>query len=310
MKRVAAAILTVCLLALAGCGRIVEPVSTPSHVYASFYPIYALSGLVLDGISGIRLSCLTQPQDGCLRSYGISDWDLYRLSYDADAVIIGGRGLESFESLLYSIGDTGPAVISAMTGLELYNDEDDTEITEDTSHLVGANPYLYMSINGAEAMTSQISDALKALYPSFADEIDDNTIKALETLSDIRTRCGEIAGDISGNSIILMNEALIYAALDYGLDVEYWYDRESGTGISGNDLIEVIKDLNECTSKIVLIEKQAPTSLTEALSDAGFTVCLLDTMTTCVSGEGGNGYERAQLMNAQALKNAINGGDN
>ena len=56
-----------------------------------------------------------------MRDYALSDWDLSVVAYDADAVVLAGRGLESFESSLYALGEDGPAVITAMTGAVLYN---------------------------------------------------------------------------------------------------------------------------------------------------------------------------------------------
>ena len=64
-----------CAAIFAGCVRIELPVPEPQTVYASFYPIYALAAGVCENVPGLTLSCLTQPQDGCLRSYELSDWD-------------------------------------------------------------------------------------------------------------------------------------------------------------------------------------------------------------------------------------------
>ena len=81
------------------------------QVCATFPPFYALTALLTDGIDGLQLSCLVQPQDGCLRDYALSDWDLYTLA-SADIIIAGGRGLESFESTLQSLGAAGPVAVS------------------------------------------------------------------------------------------------------------------------------------------------------------------------------------------------------
>ena len=69
----------------------------------------------------------------------------------ADLVVAGGRGLESFESTLQSLGASGPVVALTLYNTELYNQGrkrrggDD----EESSHLDGPNPHLYMSIDGA-----------------------------------------------------------------------------------------------------------------------------------------------------------------
>ena len=85
----------------AGCKRIVEPENKSISVYATFWPIYAMTDAAMEGIPDAELKLLVQPQDGCLRNYQLSDWDAALLSADADAIIMGGRGLESFEGLLF-----------------------------------------------------------------------------------------------------------------------------------------------------------------------------------------------------------------
>jgi len=307
MKYRLMALLVAMALLICGCAPVVEQVQEDSHIYASFYPVYALSSLVLDGVSGIRLSCLTQPQDGCLRAYELSDWDLHMLAYDGDAIIMGGSGLESFSDMLYSLGNAGPAVISATYGLNLYNgDGEDVLITEDSSHLTGENPHYYMSIYGAGLMMGNIADALCELYPEKADEIEKNAAGAAEVLTDLKARAEEICADVQGEKVILMNEAMIYPAMEYGLEVEYWFDRESGDTLYGSGLESLLEELSQCEARVILIEKQAPSELVLALEDAGYSVALIDTMSSFAMGAAGEGYISAQLANAGAIAQAYN----
>lgn len=304
MKRRLASLLLVVALLLAGCTPIAPKVEADRQVYASFYPIYALSGLVLGNVPGIRLSCLVQPQDECLRSYEISDWDLYMLAYGADAVIIGGRGLEEFESMLYSLGTSGPALVTAMYDLNLYNQSDKTEVTEDSSHLVGANPHLYMAVSGAEEIAASIADAMAELYPALANEIEAGNDSAQAKLSALYDDTQAICAGARGEKVILMNEALIYPAIEYGLEVADWYDRESGTTVYGDSLTNLLDELSGTDARVVLIEKQAPTELTDALEAAGYAVARIDVMSTYALDAGYDGYIAAQTANARAIAQA------
>lgn len=110
---------------LSACAPLVESAETQRtwQIYATFYPIYALTSLVTEDIEALETHCLVQPQDGCLRDYALSEWDLYML-LQADVVVSGGRGLESFESTLQSLGDNGPVVVFANYNYELYNQDD------------------------------------------------------------------------------------------------------------------------------------------------------------------------------------------
>lgn len=306
MKYRLMAILTLLALVLGGCIPVVEQAQEESHVYASFYPIYALSSLVLDGVSGIRLSCLSQPQDGCLRSYELSDWDLHLLAYDASAVILGGGRLESFGDMLYSLGESGPAVINATYGCNLYNDDGiDAEATEDSSHLDGDNPHYYMSMYGAGLMVENIVQGLCALYPDKAEEISANAEEAVSRISDLKSEAEGICADVRGKKVILMNEALIYPAVEYGLEVAYWYDRESGDTLYGSGLENLLEEIEGCGAEVILIEKQAPAELIKNLENAGYHVAKIDIMSSYALDADGEGYFEAQLANARAIAQAF-----
>ena len=300
------ALIVVVALVLTGCSTVVEQPDEPEQIYASFYPIYALSSLMLDGISGIRLKCLVQPQDDCLRLYDLSDWDASVLAYDADAVIIGGNGLESFESALYTFGDDGPAIITATHALTLFNQDGDSGIDGTTGHLADANPHLYMSVPGSRKMIAVISEALQELYPDLAEDIGKGMEAADSQLENLAAEMDEICADCRGGKVILMNEALIYTALDLGLTVEYRYDRESGTTLYGDSLEEAISEFNECGASVILIEKQAPEELTTALEAAGFKVALIDIMSSYSTDAGSSDYIDVQLANAKAIAEAFN----
>ncbi|MGI6239766.1 MAG: metal ABC transporter substrate-binding protein [Christensenellales bacterium] len=286
---------------LAGCAPIGQEAQDEAQIYASFYPIYALSGLVLGDVPGIRLACLAQPQDGCLRDYALSDWDMRVLAYDADAVIIGGRGLEAYEEMLYALGASGPPLIRAQYGISLYNQADETQITEESSHLVGANPHRYLSVPGAREIAAGIAEGMAELYPEKADAIAEGAARADAKLADLQNELQEICAGVAGEQVILMNETLIYPALDYGLEVAYWYDRESAHTLYGADLDNLIAELNETGARVVLIEKQAPKQLIDALDAAGYAVARIDILSTYALGAGYEGYLEAQRANARAI---------
>ena len=162
-KRGWLAALLMLALALTGCAPLVEDGPEPLTVYATFYPVYALVEPLTEGVPDLTLKCLVQPQDGCLRSYSLSDWDLYLLA-SADAVIAGGRGLESFESMLFGMGEKGPAVSALLYNLELQNSTREShDASQEDSHLTGPNPHLYMSVDGAKRIVESAAAMLQTL---------------------------------------------------------------------------------------------------------------------------------------------------
>ena len=302
MRNTILVMLIVCMLLLAGCQPLVTSEKESISIYATFFPIYTLTDALMTGVPDATLHCLVQPQDGCLRDYTISDWDAYLLA-SADVVICGGRGLESFESLLFQWGDAGPAVSAVLYNLDLYQGK--VKSDREDSHLGGPNPHIYMSVDGAKQMIEGISGALMALDPGYADRYLGNEAKAEEMLDELAIDMREAAGDIAGQSIILMNEALVYTANDLGLEIATWIERDSGEALYDEQLEACMDQLNASGARVVLLEQQAPISLVQALEDAGYAVARLDILASHREGEGFQAYIDAQLNNARAIGRAF-----
>ncbi|MDD6884645.1 MAG: zinc ABC transporter substrate-binding protein [Eubacteriales bacterium] len=274
-------------------------------VYSTFGPLYALSEMIFANVPDIEHHLLVQPQDGCLRNYVLSDWDLYQVAYNADLVIAGGRGLESFETTLESLGETGPAVAKLMYNMELYQQGDESASDAEESHLLGANPYAYMSCEAAEDMLSAIAGTMMELDPRFADLYAQNLENTLHEMDALQSETHAIAGNLSGKRVILFNEAMIYPVQEFDLEVAYWYDRESGTALYENELEDCLAALEEVDARVVLLELQAPASLVNALEEAGYVVAKLNVMTAFREDMGAEAYFSAQRDNAAALNAAF-----
>ena len=292
-------------IALAGCHPVIEQQAETISVYATFYPIYALTEAVMHDIPDAQLRLLAQPQDGCLRDYQLSDWDLSLLNAGADAVIMGGRGLESFESTLFQWGETGPAMSAVLYNLQLYNQDAGAPDGESESHLEGANPHLYMSLEGAARMVESIAAAMQTLDPRFSDLYVKNAQDTVGTLLALLARNRETLDAIRDRRVILMNEALIYIAEDYDLEVADWVDRESGEALYDDALDRCLDRLSEAEARVVLIEKQAPQAFVEAIEAAGFSVARIDVFSTHHEGEGFDVYIKRQEENALAICDAF-----
>ena len=293
--------------ALSGCGFQTQTDAPEAeeaiNVYATFYPIYALAELIVEDVPNLKLNCLAQPMDGSFRTYGLSDWDLALLAQSADAVISGGRGLESFASTLYALGETGPAVASVLYNLELATVEPVNETGED-SDSTGVNPHIYISIDGAIAIAERIAANMSVLDPEYGELYSKNLENAKNRLESLREEMHALTGDLRGRKVIVMNEALIYTAQEFDLDVELYYARESGSALYDKELEDCIAMLTSCEARVILIEKQAPEAFCKALEAAGFRLVALDVLSTRRADEGAEGYFEAQRANARALAEA------
>lgn len=307
MKRLLA-LLLIPLLLLSGCVHVAqpEPIKEPEGklIYASFYPLYALAERVVKGVPNMTVKVLVQPQDGCLREYDLSEWDIAKIAA-SDAMIVGGRGLETFESALMDQEEgEGIAAIGAMNGLTLIGQGEEVD-GELESHLQGENPWLFLSVDGAEQIMESIAGGMAGLDPGFEEMYADNLAHGEEALHKLQMDSQEILLQAKPQPVALLHEGLPYLAEDLGLNVVCQVDREPGSELYDNDLKAAIDQMNAAGAKVALIEIQAPDQLKQALKEAGFQVALIDTLSTFPIGAGFDHYLEAMKGNAQAVADAF-----
>ena len=292
-------------LILSGCAPVVDDKDIPENynIYASSLPSYMLSDLVIgENVPGMKLHLLIQPQDGCMRSYNLSDWDAY-MAMNADAVILIGNGFEAFESALMGLGENGPSVISASSSLVL----DSTGYSEnEESHLYGANPWLFLSVQGGLDLTEAIAANMIALDPDYEEIYIKNLNEAYERFEKMKNEIALLREKTDSEMpVALAHEGLGYIANDFGLNVVAQIDRESGAYPEDGELKDMLRMLSESGAQAVLIEKQAPNALLRAFEEAGYIVVLIDTLSAGTGQTGGEAYFERMLENARAVSGAI-----
>ena len=305
MRKLCAFALCLCLTAmLSGCKGAPEAEAPEEiSVYATFYPIYAIAAMITEDVPDLHLNCLVQPQDGCLRSYSLSDWDAALLR-SADAVLAGGQGLERFDTTLRLLGEEETAVSQVLYNMGLIERTAENSDADSDSHWLDANPHIYMSIDGATEIAGRVAQSMALLDPRYEELYLANLKHAEERLEALRQEIAAEVGEFAGKNVAILNEALVYAAEQYDLTVALCWDRDSGESMAETALDELLAALEARDIRVVLIEKQAPQSLLEALREAGLAVAALDVLSTRRASEGYEGYFAAQRANAAAVREA------
>ena len=300
IKRCLALLLALAALLLSGCSPMAG-VPEDTRVMASFYPLYALALNLVKDVPALTLGCLVQPQAGCPRSYQLSDWDAALIA-GQDALIVGGRGLESFETALKGAA-SGPVVLTALGGLTLYNSGE--AASEESSHLAGDNPWLFLSVPGAMEMCISIAAGMAQLDEPYADIYMDNLSEYLARLEDLADDMENAMARARPRPVAVLHEGLGYLARQLKLEIACEYPREPGSEQYGNDLDDLLEALAASGAEVALIERQAPQNLVEALEQAGYAVVRLDTLMTHPADGDPTAYERAMLDNAEAIAAAM-----
>ena len=288
-------------LPLSGCQKLVPGEANPQKaIYASFPPIYALSAPILAGAPGITLKCLVQPQDGCLRNYELSDWDEALLG-SADAIILAGRGFEGFEG---ELSEGKVAVVSAMDGLKLLNNGAVAAEGDEPDHFDDENPWAYLSVEQARQMCSVITAGMAQLDPDYEQLYEENYAKFDAKLETLEGRMENLLIAAPERSVAVAHEGLNYLADELGLNVSATIRREPGSELSDNELSQALKTLAASDAKVVLLEIQAPKTLRDALTSAGYQLALIDTLSTHAPGSLDD-YITTMDKNAQAIADAL-----
>ena len=290
---------------LCGCARKQEPVQQEQEegrksVAATFYPLYAIALNLVKDVPDLSLSCLIQPQDGCLRSYSLSEWD-YLILASQDAVICGGRGLESFSGALSAMQD-GPIVITCLQGQTLKNNG---EAQDEESHLTGENPFLFLSAGGAMSIASTLAYSLIEIDPDYAETYRANLTEYLSRLDALAAEMAETMAAAPSRRVALMNEGLSYLADQLALNVAVQIDHEPGVAVEDNDLDSVLSQLKEAQAEVVLLESQAPMHLVEDLQAAGYRVALIDILSAHAADGDPEAYERIMRDNCARIADAL-----
>lgn len=308
-KTFTTAVLAACaaltIMLATGCTQIMPDLPDAGEqqiITVSNYPVYIIADNLVRNVPGITLECLTQPQADCLRSYQLSEWDITALMA-SDAFIFGGRGLESYVAGLDQLEDA-PALIEIMSDIALINEGAQAQ-DEDEDHFTGENPWLFLSTSGAGEMAEHLYEKLSILDPSYSDMYAENLSDFLGRLSIARREMAGYIEPVADQPVALMHEGLTYFAEEWGLNVVVTSKREPGTYFGDVELNEALESFAEAKVRAVLIELQAPASLTRAIAEAGFSVALIDTLSTGRPNGNAYAYEEAMLNNAIALNAAL-----
>lgn len=116
---VLAAALVLCLSVgmLAGCQKERAADGGSSfRIVTSFYPLYIMVMNLTDGVDGVEIANMAEPQTGCLHDYQLRPGDLVSLE-GADVFLANGGGMEDF---LSDVLDTYPSlnILYALDGVE------------------------------------------------------------------------------------------------------------------------------------------------------------------------------------------------
>lgn len=245
-------------------------------VVTSFYPMYIATLNIVDGVEGVRLENLSEPQTGCLHDFQLTPEDMKLLS-TADVFVINGGGIESFMS---DVAKAYPKldVVEACEDVALLS-EDDADSDHDHDHEADAesdsahdhdhgdeNAHAWMSVPRYRTMVQTIASRLAEKDVKHADEYYANAKAYDAKLAVLEEKINSLKSLTNGQNIIIFHEAYAYVADDFSMNACYLLDLDEERSVSAGEIKQVIGAIKDDGVSVILAEELYGKSMGDTVS--------------------------------------------
>lgn len=261
-------------------------------VVTSFYPMYIATLNIVDGVDGVRLENLSEPQTGCLHDFQLTPGDMKLLS-TADVFVINGGGIESFMS---DVAKAYPKldVVEACEDVALLSEDDDetdgahdhdhdadaeSESDHDHDHDADAesdsdhdhdhgdeNAHAWMSVPRYRTMVQTIASRLAEKDAKHADEYYANAKAYDAKLAVLEEKIDSLKSLTGGQNIIIFHEAYEYVADDFSMNACYLLDLDEERSVSAGEVKQVIGAIKDDGVSVILAEELYGKSMGDTVS--------------------------------------------
>lgn len=273
-------------------------------VVTSFYPMYIATLNIVDGVEGVRLENLSEPQTGCLHDFQLTPEDMKLLS-TADVFVINGGGIESFMS---DVAKAYPKldVVETCEDVALLSEDDadsdhghdhdaddeadhdhdhdhdaddeadsdhdhdhDADAEADSAHdhdHVDENAHAWMSVPRYRTMVQTIASRLAEKDAKHADEYYANAKAYDAKLAVLEEKINSIKSLTNGQNIIIFHEAYAYVADDFSMNACYLLDLDGERSVSAGEIKQVIGAIKDDSVSVILAEELYGKSMGDTVS--------------------------------------------
>ena len=231
-------------------------------VVTSFYPMYIATLNIVDGVKGVRLENLSEPQTGCLHDFQLTPEDMKLLS-TADVFVINGGGIESFMS---DVAKAYPKldVVEACENVVLLSD-DESDSDHDHDH-GDENAHAWMSVPRYRTMVKTIASHLAQKDEAHAEEYYANAEKYDAKLAKLEKEQDSLKSLTDGQNIVIFHEAYAYVADDFSMNACYLLDLDEERSVSAGEIKQVISAIKDDGVSVILAEELYGKSMGDTVS--------------------------------------------
>ena len=271
------------VMALAGLGFVRSYVALEGQrneeellIVTSFYPMYVATINVAAECENVTVENLSEPQTGCLHDYQLTPQDMILLS-EADVFVVNGGGIEKF---LTEVAEEFPQLTIIDAGAGIFGAEGEhREETPEHGHDHGENAHAWMSIPYYMEQVSAISEGLSAADEVHRTEYEAGAAAYLEKIQEVYAESLELAEETEGYAVILLHEAFVYLAEDYGMTVAGELNLDEERQVSAGEVADVLYAIEEKNVRILLAEELYGKALGDTIeAETDCRVYYLDTL--------------------------------
>lgn len=298
------------------------------RIVTSFYPLYIMVMNLTDGVAGVEIENMAEPQTGCLHDYQLRPGDLVSLE-DADVFLANGGGMEEF---LSDVLDTYPSltILYALDALEWdellpgeehahdgHAHEDAEEEEEETLHTAEeaesagimesgeVNPHTWLNPALYKKELAYLSAALGEMDPENQERYEENRQEYEKKIDALLEEFDDLSERTEKKGCVLLHESFAYLADVYHFPVLETIDVEEDSGFSAKEIRTLIDMVQEAGNGLLFSDSQYSGRISALLSaETGMAVYQLD---SCVSGEyDKDAWLNCMRKNLEELRNAAN----
>lgn len=279
---------------LSGCAGQTEY----ADIAATTLPVYQFTSLLCQG-TGLTVTRLVTENVSCLHDYSLNVRQV-KAAEAAQVIVMNGAGLEDFMADILADKHT----IDASAGIVLldscHSHEDAHHQDQDDHHGHEADAHIWLSPVNAMTMAENICNGLKAEYPQHAALLEENLIALRTQLLDLLDYGNQQLAELSSRDLITFHDGFTYFAHSFDLEILAAVEEESGSEASAQELITLIRLVQEHDLPAIFIEENGSPSAAGVISAE--TGAGIYTLNMAMSGDD---YFAAMYQNIDTIKEAL-----
>lgn len=290
MKRFLAILLLALLLT--GCAAS----EAPAKVAATTLPVYDFTLRLCQG-TDITVTRLVTEQVSCLHDYSLNVRQV-KAAEAAQLVVISGAGLEGFLDDMLE----GCPILDASQGIDLLCPEEahHEEEHDQAGHHHEVDPHIWLSPVNAKVMVENICRGLCQSYPSYKEVFEENLSNLQGDLDALYSYGQSALLELSSREFITFHDGFSYFANCFDLTILEAMEEESGREASAQELIRLIREMEEHHLKAIFTEKNGSVSAAGIIArETGCKVFSLD------MAMAGDSYFDAMYHNIDTIREAL-----